>query len=181
MNCSELTSQMKKRFGIVRKYKATSHPDPDNIYTFNGVVKELNNSKAVFDRLLDDDSLKIFNCINNDINSKDPQYYESKEYKDVIALWQRFYLSYFPLASEYELPAGQQNDYRYIAEYRALELRDHKLKILVAFGLGLSLLVILGFVYWHMWKEAEKQNIIFKSTNKRYKPLLKLDDMPENV
>lgn len=143
---------MLKRFGSVRKYKASTHPNPTSIYTFNRISNDTDQAKQVFDQLLH--GVHLFNCLNNDIVSDDPSYFDSDEYKQLIAQWQKFYFYYFPIPSEFELSHNMRNRFTYIDEYRAWQMAQKRLQFLVFSGLMVSLLIIVAFSYYQMYKRV---------------------------
>lgn len=146
---------MKHRFGTVNKYKAILLNHPSRISTFTRVGKELAKTRQQLKQLSKE--LKLFNCINNDINSKNSEYYDSNEYKTLIAMWQKFYISILPMPSQFELPVNQQNYYRYIEEYRAWKLRDKQYRICLICFIVLSSFVVIVFLYWSMRKEPRNK------------------------
>lgn len=143
---------MTDTFGTVRKYKATYHPNPDSIHTFHGITKNFSQAKDVFDELLTE--ARLFNCLNNDIDTDDPDYFDSDEYKQLTAYWQKFYFYYFPVPSEFELRHGIRNRFQYMDEYRKWQTTQNHFQMLVFSGLVISCFVVVAFSYYQMYKRA---------------------------
>lgn len=152
---------MHERFGTVRKYKATYHPDPYSVYTFSAVKADFIESKETLDKLLR--KVKLFNCINNDIDPKNSTYFETDDYKNVISYWHKLYLYYFPIKSQFELPRGVQNHFQYIDQYRMWQLQQRYFQIIIIIGLVISCFILIAFTYYQMYKNVGNQ--------KQYRPL----------
>lgn len=174
---------MRQRFATVRKYKATVHPDPSGQYTFNRVNNELEEAKTIFNRLRLNQ--KIFNCINNDIQSDKPDFFDSQEYKQIIELWQKFYFSIFPLQSEFELPHGVHNHFRYVDELCAWNSTEKHLKLFTLIGLVLSCFVVIVFICQHVAPKRDMNDGSSETggykNHSQYKPLLNSSSMQENA
>lgn len=114
--CPNIMEHIRRQFGEARKYKATAHPTPSSISTFSMIFANITSARITFDALRARQA--VFNCINNDIVSKDPDYFASDEFKTIISMWQNLYETLFPIRSQYELSHGIRNGFRYVNEYR---------------------------------------------------------------
>lgn len=85
-----------------------------------------------------------FNCINDNMDGNK----ETDDNQLIIGLLEDFYLSLFPIKSEYELPDNYRNSFRNINEYRQWQLQKYQLITIIylfciiVFVIGIKLLTI---------------------------------------
>lgn len=173
LTCPALVLRMRERFATVRKYKATEQSAASWKWTFHGITNNSSDAKHAFNDLRR--THKLFNCINNDISSDKPDFYESKEYEEIVALWQKFYFSQFPLQSEFELPSGIRNGFRYVDEWRAWHSSQQYFQIIILFGFVLSCCVADLFICQHAALKRATSSSNTNDTDKnniQYEPLL---------
>lgn len=153
VDCTTLLTELRKRFGFVRRYKAINHPNVGNYSTFSAMTSNFAEAKRKFNDLLENH--KLFNCVNDDIVAINTEYFQSDDYRKIIELWRNFYMTMFPVASQFELPSGKVNRYQYVDQYRSAEKRFVCVFMLIA-GF-FSLMAIALYFNYQWWKRATQK------------------------
>lgn len=129
LNCTTFVNQFRKKFGFVRKFKATKHPAAEALNEYAIITADLDKTKRTFSRLLT--VRKAFHCINDVIEPTSRNYFDSDEFKEITELWLQFYLELFPDPSEFELP-NLRNSCRYIDECRQRNVKCFIISLVIS-------------------------------------------------
>ena len=75
---------------------------------------------------------------------------------DVVTALHNFYESFFPVRSQFELPAGFRNRFLHVSELRAWRQSQAHLLMLARAGLGATLVVFVCYLYWNKVKQFRR-------------------------
>lgn len=116
LSCQELSEMMRSNFGQVPLYKFRINSKTGIYSNFKMLTSNITQVVDALDELRK--TPRKFNCINDNLDEDNPE-----ENQLISALLEDFYLSLFPLRSEFELENNYRNRFQYYDDYRAWLVR----------------------------------------------------------
>ncbi|XP_055595451.1 N-acetylglucosamine-1-phosphotransferase subunits alpha/beta [Uranotaenia lowii] len=112
LSCRELTDMMRANFGQVPLYKFHVNQKTGIYSNFKMLTSNITQVVDALDELRKNP--KKFNCINDNLSED-----KSEENQLIAALLEDFYLSLFPVRSQFELENNYRNRFQYYDDYQA--------------------------------------------------------------
>ncbi|XP_055624663.1 N-acetylglucosamine-1-phosphotransferase subunits alpha/beta [Toxorhynchites rutilus septentrionalis] len=132
--CHELTDMMRTNFGQVPLYKFHINQKTGMYSNFKMLTSNITHVVDALDELRKNP--KKFNCINDNLVENNPE-----ENLLISALLEDFYLSLFPVSSQFELTHNYRNRFQYYDDYKAWLTRKMLFRNVV-YGVCLLVFVI---------------------------------------
>lgn len=158
--CHELTDMMKMNFAQTPLYKYHVNQKTGIYSNFKMLTSNITQVVDALDELRKNP--KKFNCINDNLSEDNPE-----ENQLISALLEDFYLSLFPVRSQFELENNYRNRFQYYDDYRAWFARKTLFRNGVyAFCLVAFLVCVKMLCFRHKGKFA--RTLVFLSSRTDY-------------